>query len=140
MFIFSSNASRYTFEYRPSKPYRIEYKEKLGITPSVFKTELYRSIQNFSSDYINDGVVVGLAVSDFTLRDLTVSQLAQDTTEVNIAVADFSLKDLVVSNGVTDGVTVGTSVADVSLLNLVISQSTGDTTSVSFSISDFSLN
>ena len=140
LFIFNSNASRYRFEYRTSKLYKIETKEALKISPSVLKAEQYRSLLVYSSDYATDVVSVTLGVSDFSLRDLTVNQATHDAAELSIEVADFSLRDLVVSNTVGDTVEVAMAVSDANLLNLTISSTVDDVVEVSMAVADFSLN
>ena len=95
MFIFSSNSAKYVFEYRPSKPYRVTYSEKLLISPSIMRSGLERaSGETLFVDYTIGGISA-------ELRDLLLSYTVpeEDIGKVNYVLGGISveLRDILIN-------------------------------------------
>lgn len=93
MFIFSSNSTKYTFEYKLSKPYRVNYQDRLKISPSVVKSSIERAAgEMISVDYAISGISA-------ELRDLLL--VYQDPTPdlINYSIGGLSaeLRDILIN-------------------------------------------
>ena len=96
MFIFNSNAAKYTFEYKLSKPYRVTYSEKLLILPSIMRSSLEQaSGEMLMVDYALGGISA-------ELRDLLINYTPpeSDIDLVDYTIGGFSveLKDVLITH------------------------------------------
>ena len=99
MFIFSSNSTKYTFEYKLSKPYRVNYQDGLKISPSVMELSIDKTApRRISADY---ALSVDYAISGISaeLRDLLL--VYQDPTPdlINYSIGGLSaeLRDILIN-------------------------------------------
>lgn len=98
MFIFSSNSARYVFEYRLSKPYRVEYKEGIRISPTILNIDHYRSIINNHSAFPRESFSTGVSLTGIRLRELLLEyRRFQENVGTGVSVTGVRIKDTLVN-------------------------------------------
>ena len=129
MFIFSSNSAKYSFEYKVSKPYRVDYHDKILLTPSILMISkdlpisgnftLNSALKNISVELKDlllsysesESHVLNSAITNVTvsLRDLlmTYSPPAEETDVVNAEIGSLAgeLKDVLITHTIEMDVT-----------------------------------
>lgn len=139
MFIFSSNAPRYTFEYKLSKTYRIENKERLKISPSVIRVEHYSSVKNYTDPNNSDAFSITTSINDVTLRDLVSHYDSEESIAVSANIFDVVLREVVIDNTIAEETQVFVTIHDVELKNNDISHPYHDDAMFNVSIIDINL-
>ena len=93
MFIFSSNSARYVFDYKLSKPYRVNYTESVIISPSILTLS--------KETAKGEAITIGHNIGGFSveLRDLLIAYLHSDPVVINHNIGGFSveLRDLLIA-------------------------------------------
>lgn len=98
MFIFSSNSARYVFEYKISRPYRVDHKEKVDISPSILSVEHYQSIVNNRSAFPGESFSTGVSLTGIRLRELLLEyRRFQENVGTGVSVTGVRIKDTLIN-------------------------------------------